>query len=116
MLDMDAFCKAAEELQQGGMTVSSYGEGFVEGTIEADSNRAVFTSIPYDEGWQVYVDGCETNIRSAAGFLAFEVTQGQHDIVMRYYAKGQRAGLCITVAVAALLYCLYQLRKIHKVR
>lgn len=115
MLDMAAFHQAAEELHQGGMTVSSYGEGFVEGTILADSNKAVFTSIPYDEGWHIYVDGSETNIQSAAGFLAFEVSEGQHNVTMRYYAKGQKAGFCITLITALLIYAVYQLRRVYKV-
>ena len=45
----------------------------------------VFTSIPYDEGWKVYVDGKETEIiKTANSLLAIEISEGTHSLEFKY--------------------------------
>mgnify|MGYP000697800804 CR=1 FL=1 len=35
----------------------------LSGTIHSDGYKTMFTSIPYDKGWKLFVDGVETETR-----------------------------------------------------
>ena len=84
----------------------------------------MFFSLPYDEGWQVYVDGKkvktfsvdhgEDRIKQEDGtyefkpnddgaFLAAEITAGQHTIELVYVTPGGKIGVIISGASALLL-------------
>lgn len=76
-------------------------------TVDADG-KAVFLTIPYDEGWTIRVDGEAVNYQKAMDtFMSFSVPKGDHTIELRFVPKGFAAGVCITaVSLAALLgYC-----------
>ena len=114
MLDIQAFSQDAQGLAKGGMNVTKWGEGFVEGTITNDVDEVIFTSIPYDDGWKIFVDGNEVEICSAAGFMAFEADSGEHFVTMKYYAPGQQAGLCISIVTVVVLYAIYNFKKVRR--
>ena len=59
----------------------------------------MYTSIPYDEGWSVYVDGEEASITpicqdSLTGVL---VEAGTHEVTFKYCPKGFVPGILITI-------------------
>lgn len=114
MMDINAFEEAALSLVPGAMNVTSWGEGYVEGTITNDVDEAIFTSVPYDDGWQVMVDGKQVKTCSAAGFLAFDAGPGEHHVTMKYYAPGQQTGMCVTIATAAIFYAIYNFKKVRR--
>ncbi len=52
-----SFKEAMTKLSAGGLNVTSYSDTRITGTITADKSGLMFTSIPYDKSWTVYVDG-----------------------------------------------------------
>lgn len=36
----------------------------LSGTIHSDGYKTMFTSIPYDKGWKLFVDGVETETKT----------------------------------------------------
>lgn len=56
-MDEDKFKEAMTKLSAGGLNVTSYSDTRITGTITADKSGLMFTSIPYDKSWTVYVDG-----------------------------------------------------------
>ena len=68
-------------------------------------NRAsMLMTIPYDEGWRVYVDGEETEIYKGLGtFISFYVSGGVHDIELKYFPKGLKAGAAISLISLMIL-------------
>lgn len=56
-LDEEAFANHLEVLQAGGLTVTEQTGHSIKGTVTAKQNGTMFFSLPYDKGWQVYVDG-----------------------------------------------------------
>ena len=62
-------------------------------------NQFLFTTIPYDEGWQAYIDGKRVDVeRTGDGFLALWPDAGEHDIVLRFVPEGFRLGIIISIA------------------
>lgn len=69
--------------------------GFIDVT-----NDGYFTlSIPYDNGYKVYVDGEEKEYEKVnAGFIGFKINKGKHDIQISYEAPFQKIGLIISLS------------------
>ena len=56
-LNMPAFLQGYNLLNQGAMRVTEFKDTLLKGTINAPRAGLLYTSIPYDEGWQVRIDG-----------------------------------------------------------
>lgn len=75
-------------------------------TVENDKN-VLFTSIPYDEGWHILVDGKEQETIAVVdgAFLAAELMAGRHEITLYYQDDIITAG-CLISAAAAVIYLM----------
>ncbi|MGN0396127.1 MAG: YfhO family protein [Coprococcus sp.] len=96
--NQDAFEKAYSIMSENQMNVKTFEDGYVEGTITLKDDGIMFTSIPYDKGWTVYVDGEETDIKTVAGaFIAVPLKAGGHTIEFDYYPPGLKLGFSISI-------------------
>ena len=103
-LDLHAAQAAANQATESGMQFDRFEDTYVSGTITAPRDGVLATSIPYDEGWHVTVDGQRAQWREVSGvFLALELSQGAHRIEMRYLPQGFVAGCALSVGTIALL-------------
>ena len=100
MLNEDAFIEGYEAIKDGGLKVSEFTDTTIKGTVSAKENCVFYTSIPYDSGWQVKVDGKEAETFDLAdkAFLAFDLTEGEHTIELKYSPRGLNSGIYISVA------------------
>ncbi len=108
-------------LQKDGLTVSSFSDRRINGTLNASENGTVFTSIPYDASWSVTVDGKEVETYpvgdlnadgSQGAFLCFDIALGNHDITFSYMPKGLTTGVLISaISFVAFLLLLLITRK-----
>lgn len=81
-----------------GMEVTSFGSTQIEGLVTAEEGQMFMTSIPYDDGWHIYVDGEETDTWIILdGFLGAELDPGEHEIRMVYRCPGMVKGFFLTV-------------------
>ena len=111
-LDMDVLETALKELQAGGIELISHGGGKLKGMISVGDGQTVMTSIPYDAGWTVRVDGRKTEAKKFAGtFLTVEVPAGSHEISFSYVSPGFYTGLGIFVLAAAAAVIYTHVRK-----
>lgn len=75
--------------------------------VAEDRDMIVF-SMPYDEGWHIYVDGIETQATPVLDvLLSIKVKPGKHVIELKYIPKGFIAGLIISSIGAFILIILY---------
>ena len=84
--------------------VDEYTSSTVSGHITT-SGGLMYTSIPYEKGWTVYVDGEEVNAYTFADtMLAIPLSAGEHTIELEYSPDGLKEGLLITlVSVSCFL-------------
>lgn len=86
-----------EILAQSPMTVTGWSSSSIEGVVKAEEAGTLFTSIPYDKGWTVYVDGTEWRSKKMMDtFLAVDLPQGSYTITLKYEPEGLRLGAYIT--------------------
>jgi uncharacterized membrane protein YfhO len=100
-----------------------YKEDDIRGTMKTEKNdQLVMTTIPYDEGWQVYVDGKKVEICEAAeALVAFRIEDaGEHDVRFVYRSTAFVGGLAISVIGIAAFACIIifedKLKKIKLIR
>lgn len=112
----DEFKKVYDALCQSQLTIEEYADGYLKGnvTVQEDKN-ILFTSIPYDEGWSVWVDGVKTEPIAVVGdaFMALELEPGYHELEFAYSACGVNEGIIISgISVGAyiVLVALYTIR------
>ncbi len=117
VLNQDVFEQGYELLKQNVMETTYFRNGGkMEGVINSNRDGLFYTSIPYEKGWRAYVDGEEVEITPVGGsLLAFEITKGEHNIVLKYLPNGFVPGLVVSVicllVFAALCVMVYILRK-----
>ncbi len=100
-IDESALREASVALQAGGLVCTRLSDDRMEGTLTApETMAAVQTTIPYDEGWQITVDGVRvTPYPTVDALLAFDLPgAGTHTISLRYWPG------CYTVGVAVSLF------------
>ncbi len=85
-------------------------------TMNSYEDRILCMSIPYDKGWDAYVDGERVKVRQAnTGFLAIEVPKGEHRIEFEYSLPGLKTGISLSFAGIIILFALV-LKDVKKVR
>jgi uncharacterized membrane protein YfhO len=110
-----------EILNRYPLTVTKWTDTILEGTVETEKAGTLFTSIPYDAGWTVTVDGqVQTPHKIFDAFLSVDLTEGTHTIVFSYEPEGLRTGALITlgsmVLLAAALVCGKVIEKRRKAK
>lgn len=119
VLDMDKLESATTRLQAGAMQNFSAETGNLSGIVTCEEDCVLFTSIPYDEGWHVWVDGQEVETTTfGEALLCVELSAGDHFVRMEYSAKGAELGLAITVFTGVILVCIcgVKFKKYYKLR
>lgn len=106
-LDANAFKEGYQTLADDGQfVITSYSDTRLVGTLTADENEIMYTSIPYDENWHIYVDGKRVYsgdiLAVSGGLLAFNIGAGTHTITMQYTSAGLQMGSWITIGCIIL--------------
>jgi len=103
-IDMDLLNKVMSQLKEHQYIITNYTERSFEGTIASDNDSLVIqTTIPYDEGWQVYVDGEKVEIfETLEALVAFRIDSGEHNVELKYMPKSFVLGLTITLTCIAI--------------
>lgn len=106
-MDEDVLWELYRVLNAQPMEIITFSETELTGRVAVKESGQLLLSIPYDEGWSASVDGVETEILSwKDAFLALELDEGEHEIVLTYCPKGFKEGLMISiVAVLVTLAC-----------
>lgn len=93
-----------EAMNTNPITLSSWTDTGIKGSITAAQAGVMYTSIPYDKGWTVLVDGVQVTPRKLFDtFLGLDLSEGTHEISMTYEPEGLRTGGWITGGSAAVL-------------
>lgn len=90
-LNLKNFEIAYQKLSKNQLENIEYKNNIIKAEISVpETEKYIFTTIPYDESWKLKVDGKVQNIENSNGFIGFEVQEGKHHINMSYVPKGLR--------------------------
>lgn len=101
--DEAAYRSVYEKLRENMLQVDTYDDGYVSGRVQVNEGQTLFTSIPYDEGWSLKVDGKPAEYYKVCGaFIGIDLEPGTHTITLQYLPQGLKAGLIITICTFVL--------------
>lgn len=111
-LDDKVFDEGIEKLRHNGtLDITSVSDTDIKGKIKVNNSGIMYTSIPYEKGWSVYVNGekknalevCnntynESGIKTHDGsMLGIRLDEGEYEIELKYSPEGFTAGIIISV-------------------
>ena len=123
LMDIRCFAKQEDHQKKGNRV---YGDGKktgwmlddkqskgsrLTGTVRAEKTEWFVTSIPYDENFEVFIDGINTAPRIVnTAFLGFMIPEGEHTVTFVYHAPGLALGKAVSalgsiLCVLLLLFC-----------
>ncbi len=105
-LNQDVFDAGIKKFRENSLNTIAAGDTYLEGTINVKEPGLLYTSIPYEKGWSVTVDGKEAEVVAVGNAMcAVKLTQGEHTVRFSYVPDGFKIGmLAFTTALIILLY------------
>ena len=83
------------------MLVEEFDDTYIKGRFTAEEDGLLYTSIPFDHGWTVKIDGEKVSdldiVRLGQALLAVKVKEGNHTIEFDYSVGGFKIGAAITL-------------------
>lgn len=114
-IDNEVFAEGYEKLQSGQLEYTKFDETIIEGTFTADDSEFLFTTIPYDKNWNVYLDGeklsADDVLIISEALIGVKVDEGEHQIKFEYKIAGSGILIAISDGFALLLIVFSILKK-----
>lgn len=104
-MDEAVWQDAYKMLSASMLDVTDYGDSCLKGTIDVQEDGVFVTSVPYEAGWKLKVDGHTREINELIGgaWISTSLSAGEHRIELSFRPPGLIAGLLITLASIGLL-------------
>ena len=105
IMDEAVWQDAYKMLSASMLDVTDYGDSYLKGTIDVQEDGVFVTSVPYETGWKLKVDGHTREINELIGgaWISTSLSAGEHQIELSFRPPGLIAGLLITLASIGLL-------------
>ena len=118
--DSAVFDSQFSKLDLSKVSVDEMTDGYVKLAVNnAGSNETIVTTVPYEDGWTLYIDGQEAEIKPYQGaFIAFKCPEGAHTAELRFIAPGLKTGAVISgVGIVALaVFVVLDIKQKKKVK
>ena len=110
---MDKFQEVYKNLSYNIIENTVYEDGYVKGNIEVTADKTLmYTSIPYDEGWSLKVDGEDYDyFKILDGLIGVKLQPGEHKIEFKYKLPGLRLGIGISIFSLGILILAFKNKK-----
>ena len=103
LLNDTVFRHGYEILNASTLQIESFHSDEILGTISCDRDGLLYTSIPQNGNWVVYVDAQRVETTTVGGvMLAIPLTEGTHTLYFRYKNNAHTLGAGISLACAAI--------------
>lgn len=103
LLDEDLFRWGYSILNASTLHLTSFRQTRVEGSIRCDRNGLLYTSVPQNGNWHLYVDGQEVEPTLVGDcMISVPLSQGEHSIVLKYRNRAFALGAAVTILCAGV--------------
>ena len=111
-LNQEKYNEFVKKLESVKVNIVDFKEDVINLNVSSKEGT-IYSSIPYDDGWHVYINGKEiSKFRIGNAFLGFDVLDGDNDIKLIYKIPYLGLGLFISCSSVFLLSLeIYLLRK-----
>lgn len=106
-IDENIFKRGYNLLSTYQVLVEEFDDTYIKGRFTAPKDCLIYTSIPYDEGWKVYLDGQRVSdddiVKLGNALLSVRVKEGSHNIEFRYEAPGLHLGIAVSILTILII-------------
>ena len=114
-LNDKVFSKGYDKLSEGQILTEVFEDNYIKGTVVSNTDGVLYTSIPYDKGWSVYIDGEKVQkddiLKIGQAMLGVNISRGSHTVEFEYNAPGLSLGIKISLFSLIILLILAFLNK-----
>lgn len=97
-LDYETFASEFALIDTDDVIVNSISNGYVSISSDMVSGRTILTSIPYEQGWSLYVDGQKRDITVYQdALIGIDAGAGRHEIELVFVSPGLNTGAVISL-------------------
>ncbi len=106
--DEELFLKSVQELKQNQLKVTHHNKNYLKGTIKVGNDkRVLFTTIPYEKGWTILVDGKQQEYHKIFDtFIGLDLEVGTHQLEFKFIPPLFKLGTLISL-IASILFIFY---------
>ena len=108
--DVEKIKEVLDSRKSQELNVEQFSNTHLVGNVNiTDESTVMMTSIPYNEGWKIEVDGktVETK-KSWDSFLSFPISQGKHKVEFFFKQKWSTLGLVLSVLSLIVLFIIWK--------
>ncbi len=120
-IDDGVFQSGYKKLSANVLELASFDDTKFSGKFTAENDCILYTSVPYDEGWSITLDGQKVSsndiVALGDALIGVKVKKGTHEISFNYETQGLMTGAAISLfclAVVILLAIISLLKKRRK--
>ncbi len=111
----DKFIEGYNRLSEHTLKLSEFENTRFKGTVTADESCLLFTSIPFDRGWHITVDGKpvrESEIVAVDNaYISVPLTKGEHTVEFSFFPVGLKTGAAVSSLTAVGFIAFLLIRK-----
>lgn len=114
-LNTERWERAYNILKSSALDVTEFTDTKISGTFNASDDGILYTSINYDEGWTVKIDGRTATedeiVKIGDALLGVRVSAGTHSVELKYVPQGMLTGAALSLLTLALMIVIMLLIK-----
>lgn len=112
--DEAMFQEDIDKMKENQWNITKFNDRKITGTITAEEGQVMMTSIPYEDGWTVKVDGKKVEpVKLLNALVGVPLEPGEHEVTMTFTPPGWNIGLiCLAAGIVALIL-FYRYDKKH---
>lgn len=115
-LDLEYFEAIIDTLKSHEMRIEEISGTNIFGNYIADGDGYLLTTIPYEDQWDVYVNGNKVDIEKGLGtFIAIPVKEGNNMLEFVYHVRGVKEGILLSVFSLVCMILWNRLEKQRKI-
>ncbi|MBM7834098.1 YfhO family protein [Clostridium sardiniense] len=111
-LNIKNYGKDYKEMSKNKYDINYFSNTDIKGTVNSSNSKNIlYTSIPYDQGWTVSIDGNEVpKIKLLDSLIGVSVPNGVHEVEFKFVPEGLYLGSMISIVALGLIIivCLYK--------
>ena len=85
-IDTEKLGELYGEISKGGWNITEHSDTYLKGTVTAENDGILMTTIPSEPGWTIKVDGEEVEpVLLLDSLIGIELKAGEHEVTMKFF-------------------------------
>ncbi len=94
----DSYAAYINDLQKDKFVITKFSENHITGKVTTPQSKALFFSIPFDEGWKATVNGTDVRLyRLNCGLTGLATVNGNNEVTLHFTPRYKKAGGLISI-------------------